>query len=243
MTDSHSDFRFASQTQMNADGLRSLIVTPLITEGRVMGTLGLYSRHSNIFTHDDLRLLDAIGTLSSSAISNSILYEKTNELAIRDSLTGLYVRRYFYSRLNEEHRRTLLTNKSLSLLMFDLDHFKSINDQHGHQAGDLILIQFTEVLKKHSEGAVLARYGGEEFAIILPETTKLEAMKQAEVIRSAVENAVFNLRRLEIHLTVSIGVANVPDDTLEVEALVQKADLALYDAKKTGRNRVCCAPS
>ncbi len=243
VTDSHSDFRFASQTQTNAEGLRSLIVTPLISEGRVMGTLGLYSQHSNIFTHDDLRLLDAIATLSSSAISNSILYERTNELAIRDSLTGLYVRRYFYSRLNEEHRRALLTHKPLSILMFDLDHFKSINDQYGHQAGDLILTQFTEVLQKQTEGAVLARYGGEEFAIILPETNKADAVKQGEAIRKAVEGAVFNLRRQEVRLTVSIGVASLPDDTLEIETLVHKADSALYDAKKSGRNRVCCAPS
>ncbi len=243
VTDSQSDFRFASQMQMNAEGLRSLIVTPLISEGRVMGTLGLYSRHSNIFTHDDLRLLDAIGMLSSSAISNSILYERTNELAIRDSLTGLYVRRYFYSRLNEEHRRALLTHKPLSLLMCDLDYFKPINDQYGHQAGDLILTQFTDLLKKQAEGAVLARYGGEEFSIILPETNKQDAVRQAEEICKAVESAVFNLRRQEVRLTVSIGVASLPDDTLEIESLVQKADSALYDAKKAGRNRVCCAPS
>jgi len=243
VTDAHSDFRFASQSKGKVDELRSLIVTPLISEGRVMGTLGLYSCHANVFTHDDLRLLDAIATLASSAISNSILYERTNELAIRDSLTGLYVRRYFYSRLKEEHRRALLNHKPLSLLMCDLDFFKPINDQYGHQAGDLILIQFTDLLRKLTEGAVLARYGGEEFAIIFPETGKLQAVEQAEAIRKAVETTIFNLRRQEVKLTVSIGVASLPDDTLEIESLVHKADQALYESKEKGRNRVCCAPA
>ena len=243
VTDSQSDFRFASQTAHGAEGIRSLIATPLISEGRVMGTLGLYSKHANIYTHDDLRLLDAIATLASSAISNSILYERTNDLAIRDSLTGLYVRRYFYSRLKEEHRRALLTHKPLSLLMCDLDHFKNLNDQFGHQAGDLILTQFTEALKKHAEGAVVARYGGEEFAVIFPEMAKQQAIEQADAIRKTVEAAVFNLRRQEVKLTVSIGVASLPDDALEIESLVQKADTALYQAKKTGRNRVCGALS
>jgi len=242
VTDAHSDFRFAQITQINAEGLRSLIVTPLMSDGRVMGTFGLYSRHSNIYTHDDLRLLDAIATLASSAISNSMLYERTNELAIRDSLTGLYVRRYFYARLKEEHRRALSSHKPLSVLMCDLDHFKSLNDQFGHQAGDLILTQFTQVLSKFTEGAVVARYGGEEFAVIFPEASKDQARQWAEQICTAVEGTVFQVRRQEVRVTVSIGLANLPDDTLEMDALVHKADEALYAAKKAGRNQVCCAP-
>lgn len=241
VTDSQSDFRFASQTQVNSDGLRSLIVTPLMSDGRVMGTFGLYSRHSNVYTHDDLRLLDAIATLASSAISNSMLYERTNELAIRDSLTGLYVRRYFYSRLKEEYRRALLSHKPLSVLMCDLDHFKSLNDQFGHQAGDLILTQFTQVLSQFTEGAVVARYGGEEFAVIFPETTKQQALQCAEQIRRAVEETQFQVRRQDVRVTVSIGLANLPDDTQEIDALVHKADEALYAAKKAGRNQVCSA--
>lgn len=241
VTDAHSDFRFASQTQVNAEGLRSMIVTPLVSDGRVMGTFGLFSRHSNVYTHDDLRLLDAIATLASSAIANSMLYERTNELAIRDSLTGLYVRRYFYARLKEEHRRALSSHKPLSVLMCDLDHFKSLNDEFGHQAGDLILCQFTQVLEKFTDGAVVARYGGEEFAVIFPEASQEQAQQSAENIRRAVEETVFQVRRQEVHATVSIGIANMPQDTMEMDALVHKADEALYAAKKAGRNRVCTA--
>lgn len=241
VADVHSDFRFASQPNGAKEGWRSLIVTPLVSDGRVMGTFGLYSRHSNIYSHDDLRLLDAIATLASSAISNSILYERTTELAIRDSLTGLYVRRYFYTRLSEEHRRALTSGKPLSIFMCDLDHFKSLNDQHGHQAGDIILNQFTEVLLQHAEGAVVARYGGEEFALIFPELGKAQALKLGEAIRLAVCEKVFQVRRQEVKMTVSIGIASMPDDTLEMDMLIQKADAALYAAKKAGRNKVCSA--
>jgi len=117
ISDSHQDVRFdINQTSRQAD-LRSLIMVPLLYAGRVMGTLRINSSQPDAFTNDDLRLLDAIGTLASSALSNAMLYEKTEELAIRDSLTGLYVRRYFFERLKQEHRRFLIARRPLSLLM------------------------------------------------------------------------------------------------------------------------------
>lgn len=241
--DTQADFRFVLSDTEKKDNVRSLIVAPLFHEGRVAGTLAIHATRPNVFSHDDLRLLDAIATLASSAISNALLYEKTEELAIKDALTGLFVRRYFFERLKEEHRRALLSQKSLSFLMCDLDHFKDCNDRFGHQGGDLMLVQFAEILRQCLKGSLLARYGGEEFAILLPETTKGEALKIAEQIRKAVEKSPFNIRREQVTMTVSIGVANLPDDTLDVENLVQKADKALYRAKREGRNRVCAATS
>ena len=241
--DTQEDFRFVLSEAEKKDNVRSLIVAPIFHEGRVAGTLAIHATRPNVFSHDDLRLLDAIATLASSAISNAMLYEKTEELAIKDSLTGLFVRRYFYERLKEEHRRALLNQKSLSFLMCDLDHFKECNDRFGHQGGDLMLVQFAEILRQCLKGSLLARYGGEEFAILLPETTKAEAVKIAEQIRKAVEKSPFNIRREQVQMTVSIGVGNLPDDTLDAENLVQKADKALYQAKREGRNRVCAATS
>ncbi len=237
--DAQGDFRFAVAENEKKENVRSLIVVPLFHEGRVAGTLAIHATRQNVFTHDDLRLLDAIATLASSAISNALLFEKTERLAIKDSLTGLFVRRYFYERLKEEHRRALLNEKNMSLLMCDLDHFKECNDRFGHQGGDLMLIQFSEILMRNLKNAVLARYGGEEFAILLPEMTKTEAVKAAEQIRQLVAKTSFHIRRENLGMTVSVGVASLPQDTLDLETLVRKADQALYKAKKEGRNRVC----
>lgn len=239
VTDAHQDFRFDLNEVTRLERLRSLIMAPLLHERRVIGTLRINSDHPYTFSNDDLRLLDIIAVLASSALSNATLFEQTEELAIRDSLTGLYVRRHFFDRLKEEHRRALLTHRPLSLLMCDLDYFKDCNDRFGHGVGDLILIQIAQILKKVSENAIVARYGGEEFAVLLPETSKEEAMVLAGKICQTVEREPFEIRRQRIAMTVSVGVANMPDDALDLESLVQKSDQALYHAKHQGRNRVC----
>ncbi|MCM8776543.1 MAG: sensor domain-containing diguanylate cyclase, partial [Candidatus Omnitrophica bacterium] len=237
--DTQVDFRFDSRELPAGEILRSLIVAPLLHQGRVMGTLRVNSGMAHTFSNDDLRVLDTTSVLASSALSNAMLYEQTKELSIRDSLTGLYVRRYFFERLKEEHQRFLLTHRPLSLLMCDLDHFKECNDRFGHGVGDLMLIHFSQILKKSGENLVLGRYGGEEFAILCPETTKEEGGRIAESIRQTVEATPLVIRRENIPLTVSIGVANVPVDALDYEILIQRSDQALYRAKREGRNRIC----
>ena len=243
VADTHQDFRFDVVEASKKEGLRSLICAPILNEGRVMGTLRVNAAGTNAFNNDDLRLLDTIAVLGSSALSNAMLYEQTEKLAIKDSLTGLYVRRYFFDRLKEEHRRALMTNRPLSVIMCDLDHFKDCNDRYGHAAGDLMLIRFSEILNKYSENAIVARYGGEEFSIILPECPVEQAVAMAETIRKEVEEQVFMIRRQAIKMTVSMGVASFPKDTLELETLLQKSDQCLYRAKREGRNRVCSSES
>ena len=239
VTDTQKDFRFDPR-QIGGQGeeVASLIGAPLLHEGRVLGTLRLQSSKPETFSADDLRLLDAIAILASAALSNAMLFEKTQELAIRDSLTGLYVQRYFFERLREEHHRALRSTHPLSLLMCDLDHFKAANDRWGHGAGDLMLVHFAEVLRKKIESGVVARYGGEEFAVLLPGIQKKKAAVLAEQIRKATEDFTFTIRREKVKMTVSIGVASIPEDTLDEEELVRKADEALYGAKRQGRNRV-----
>lgn len=240
VTDSQKDFRFdPKQFGAHGEEVGSLISAPLLHEGRVLGTLRLHSAKPETFSADDLRLLDAIGTLASAALSNAMLLEKTQELAIRDSLTGLYVQRYFFERLREEHHRVLRTRGHfLSLLMCDLDHFKAANDRWGHGAGDLMLVRFAEILREKVEEGVVARYGGEEFVALLPEVGKEKAGQLAEQIRKAMENFSFTIRREKVQMTVSIGVACIPTDTLDEQELIRKADEALYRAKREGRNQV-----
>lgn len=239
VNDTHQDFRFDTREVMKSGSVRSLILAPLLYEGRVIGTLRSNSHLPDVFTTDDLRLLDTIAALASSALSNAVLFEQTEELAIRDSLTGLYLRRYFFDRLKEEHKRALLTNRPLSLLLCDLDHFKDKNDRYGHAVGDQLLVHFSTILKESLDEGIIARYGGEEFAILLPETNKKDAFEIAERIRKTIEESPFNLRRNVLTVTVSIGVASFPEDTLDRESLVQRSDEALYKAKREGRNRVC----
>lgn len=239
VTDAHQDFRFDLKETAQNDSVRSVIAASLVQEGRVMGTLRMNSSKPLYFTNDDLRLLDTIAVLTSSALSNSLLYEKTVELAIKDSLTGLYVRRYFFERLQEEIKRSVMTQKSLSVLMCDVDHFKECNDKYGHAVGDLVLVHVADILKRFDSNAIVGRYGGEEFCVLLVETPKKEAEDVANRVREKLENNPVIVRREEIKITMSIGVASLPDDSVEGSELIGLADKALYQAKKAGRNRVC----
>lgn len=237
--DTQKDFRFDLAKIPPADDVRSVLVSPLIHERKVVGTLKCNSPKPGAFTTDDLRLLDAISTLASSAISNCILFQKTEELAIRDSLTGLFVYRYFRERLSEEHGRSLLTHAPLALLMGDLDHFKAWNDRYGHGVGDYILKQISDTITAKITDGIVARYGGEEFAILLPKHSGKEGLAVAEQLRKAVAELDISVRREKIPVTISIGVAALPEDTLDAEELIRIADQRLYHAKKLGRNQVC----
>ncbi|MGI8812531.1 MAG: diguanylate cyclase [Pyrinomonadaceae bacterium] len=190
------------------------------------------------FNERDLELLQAIAPQIAMAIDRASLKDKAGEfeqLSVTDSLTGLLNRRYLQERLSEEIQRTRRHHFSLSLLMLDVDKFKSYNDTFGHLAGDAALRIIAGILKENLRGDdVAARYGGEEFAVLLPQTRIDEASVIAERIRQHIERTQFPNRRI----TASIGVAssspkmNLPDD------LVWAADRALYEAKGNGRNKV-----
>lgn len=172
------------------------------------------------------------------------LEEQLRELATCDSLTGAANRRHFYELMHAERERTLRGGHRLSLCLFDVDHFKSINDQHGHVAGDHALSAIAQAAKSQLRvNDALGRLGGEEFAILLPDTGQEGALVLAERVRAAVERAVVPSgepaeERSPIHVTVSLGVAELrADETME--SLLKRADRALYAAKDHGRNRVC----
>ena len=156
------------------------------------------------------------------------------DLAVRDGLTGLFNRRYFNELINIEINRLKRVPSSLSLLMLDIDNFKNYNDTQGHPAGDELLKGAAKVFKNSVRAVdIICRYGGEEFIIMLPQTDKSSAKIIAERLRVQIG--------LYLPTTVSIGIATLPEDAQAVDVLIQKADDALYQAKKTGKNKWCVA--
>ena len=237
------DFRFAADDIEEArHSFRSLIETPLMSENKIVGILRMDSMNESLYTHDDLRLLDIVADLGAVAIENATLFARTQELAIRDGLTGLAVRRYFMERFQAELRRAARTKGKLSLLIIDIDHFKEYNDKFGHTAGDLVLRHMARnISSMMREGDIVARYGGEEMAVLFLGRDKKAAAAEAEAIRKRIHEEPLTLRRHKAHVTVSIGVSSYPDDAVIEEELIKAADDRLYKAKAAGRNKVCAS--
>jgi two-component system, cell cycle response regulator len=172
------------------------------------------------------------------------LEEKNRELeqlSISDGLTGLYNHRHLHELLAEEYERSRRTEEPMSVVMLDLDRFKEVNDTHGHQAGDRVLEELSDILRESArEIDRLGRYGGEEFMAILPDSDPAAGVTFAERVREMVENQRFEIRAEEpLKMTISAGVATYPHDRADSpRRLVHYADVALYSAKKAGRNRV-----
>lgn len=163
--------------------------------------------------------------------------EESDMKAILDELTGAYNRRFFESKIEDELNLAKRFRTKMSLIMFDIDHFKKINDTYGHQAGDTVLHEMGAVVRGLiSSMDSLCRYGGEEFTVIMPETSLEEAAETAEKLRKAVEEHAFYGGETLINVTISLGISEYPAHGIMKEALVEKADAALYQAKKSGRN-------
>lgn len=173
-------------------------------------------------------------------VKRAVLYQKVQEMAITDSLTGIFSRRYLLERLNEEWERSKKFNYNFSFLMVDVDCFKDYNDHYGHLVGDAILKEVSKTIKENIRQIdLVGRYGGEEFSVILSETDKYGARFASERIRQAVEGKNIKVYDEELKVTISIGTAVFPEDAKEIRVLIDRADSALYRAKQTGRNRVC----
>jgi diguanylate cyclase (GGDEF)-like protein len=166
--------------------------------------------------------------------------QKMYEKAHRDGLTGVFNRRYFEDRLSAEFAHAARHNRPLALLMMDLDHFKKVNDTHGHPVGDTVLKEFADLLQRTTRGEdAVIRYGGEEFAILCRHTDMMKASILGERIRHEVSAAVFASDGPKLQITVSIGIAAAPDPSItSADTMVQAADEALYKAKQRGRNCV-----
>ena len=182
------------------------------------------------------------------AIERSKMLKALQDLATRDELTGLHNRREMNRILQEEVSRYHRYGKPVSLLMLDIDHFKAVNDTHGHQAGDEVLRRVADAVARYVRSIdKVARFGGVELAVIMPESDAAEALQAAERLREQitatpmmVAQADGEEKSLQIHITISVGVSAIPGDATTVESLIETADRALYEAKRRGRN--CCVP-
>lgn len=173
-------------------------------------------------------------------IKRAILYQQVQELAITDSLTGVFSRRHYLSRLEEEINYSQKLKQPFALLMVDIDYFKKYNDHYGHLVGDAILKEVAATIKENLRQIdLIGRYGGEEFSIILSQTEERGGIYAAGRIRQAVEEKLFRVYDEDLKITVSIGMSIFPDDATESGGLIEKADASLYQAKQSGRNRLC----
>ena len=167
-------------------------------------------------------------------------HEEIYRMTIVDGLVQIFNKRYLYEALEKEIIRARRHTRELCVLMFDIDHFKRVNDQYGHLAGDYVLKEVARVVQgRIRRDEVFARYGGEEFALVLPETSLENARALAEIIRSKVAEARYVFQGETIPITISIGVALLTDTDRSATDIIARADEKLYEAKRSGRNRVC----
>ncbi len=213
--------------------VRSIACIPMHVYNQTIGVINVTNKKNEAgFIADDIEMLSAVADQAAVSISKAQLWE----MAVNDSLTGLHVRRYFMVRLQEEVSRTERYEKTLSVVMADLDYFKAVNDTFGHTSGDQVLKAVGEFLHESVRDVdCVGRYGGEEFVMLLPETDKASAKRLSERLRKGI--AAMELDNLP-HITISMGIATFPEDGRNVDELLRKADAALYAAKKKGRNRV-----
>lgn len=232
------DFRF-KMLRRDWIKFKSMISIPLFEKETIIGILKFFSPNADVFDNEDVRLLNYLGDIGATAAQNSLLYQKTKDLAIKDGLTGLYMRRFFVEKLDEEIRRSKQLNVPFSFLMIDIDHFKECNDTHGHPFGDKVLKILGEFLKDNLRDVdVIGRYGGEEFAVILPSTPYNGAMFVADRIRASFEKLVINVNEREgIKVTLSVGGVEYKDG-MKLMEVINNADKALYSSKENGRNKV-----
>lgn len=221
--------------------LRSLLVIPLVMDTKLIGVVAVGKKDPYSFGHKQMQVLSSLGGQAAVAMANSLLYKKIEKLAITDGLTKVYNHRYFYQKIEEEAERNRRYGSTFAFIMLDLDYFKKFNDKYGHRAGDNALFNVAQTIKACIRTIdVVCRYGGEEFAVVLPETDIKSAKLVAERIRCTIQDLYFSVSEdiPPVHVTVSIGISTCPQDSTNVNEIIEQADKALYHSKNTGKNKV-----
>jgi len=215
------------------------MATPIIFRKDIFGVIGIGRR--KVKTDDDKMFLSFIADLVAIAFKNRESLDIAKEKAIKDSLTSLYNKQYFFERGQEALEKSTNYNHVFSIFIFDIDNFKNYNDTNGHVQGDNLLKELGKLLKEHTRSTnIVSRYGGEEFIMLLQNTDKFDAMIIAESYRKIIASHPFSYREKQPFGFVSIsgGIATFPYDGDSVKELIELADKALYESKQSGRNRI-----
>jgi diguanylate cyclase (GGDEF)-like protein len=244
VNDIEHDARIVGQSRLRFKS-KSFISIPIKFREQVLGVLNLSDKENDgVFDEADLEMLSTFGTHASAVIRRSSIMERSEQLehlSITDPLTELYNRRFLERRMEEELSRSLRQGLQLTVMLIDLDNFKQYNDLCGHIAGDRALQKVARILEKAVRDMdVVTRYGGEEFCLVLPGTAKMESIFVAERIRRGIEKESFAGEEdlPSGRLTASIGISSFPEDGQSTIPLINSADIALYQAKDQGRNRI-----
>lgn len=228
--------RFTSQEKSNKN-LRSFLGAPISYHDICFGVISVESFEPNNYGDGDEKILTMLANNFGVALERSHALQQLELQATTDELTKVFNYRYFIQRIGEEIERSLRYDSNITLFLLDLDHFKQVNDEYGHLAGDRVLKQVAAEIKNSTRNVdFVCRYGGEEFSIVLVETGMKEALYTAERIRKNIESMTINYEDAVINITVSIGAVEFPNASKNYEKLINEADKALYQAKSKGRN-------
>jgi diguanylate cyclase (GGDEF)-like protein/PAS domain S-box-containing protein len=237
LDDAQNDPRF--EKWEGSDLVRGWMGVPLIRHDEFIGLLTIDHYQPCAYTQEDASLALSFANSAAIVIENARLFEQTQRMALTDTLTGIYNRRYFYELAQKEFSRSKRYQNPMSIILIDIDHFKNVNDHYGHLAGDQVLMQFVQRIQEELRTSdILARFGGEEFIILLPETNLGDATQVAERLREVTAQYPFLLVTAQAFITISLGVSCFRFTTLSLDHLIDESDKALYEAKQFGRNRV-----
>ena len=236
------DDRFDHATMLDEAAIAAYVGVPIIFEGESLGVLYALDREPRDYAPSDVDFLRVLAKRAANAIGFARLFEQVQRLASTDELTRIANRREFFRRAELELERDDRAGRGVALIMFDIDHFKAVNDAHGHAAGDGVLVEIAQRCSAVVRAVdLLARTGGEEFAVLLPDADADVARTVAERLRLAVGDEPIVIGDDRRRVTITLGVAVRRSDDCDVPSLLGRADQALYDGKQAGRNRVVVA--
>ncbi len=241
--DVYTDPRFAKRVdEMTKWKTRSIISVPLKSKHRVLAVIQLINCSVESFGEGEMFFLHALCDYAAIAIDNARAVEKIQELTITDDCTGLYNARHLYKTLESEVYRSQRFGYNFTVIFLDLDHFKQVNDKHGHLVGSRLLNDFGYRIKSHLRLIDYAfRYGGDEFVILLPQTSKEQSLVVAKRIRDVIRKDDFVIDDLALPIRASIGVATFPEDAKSAHEIIRQADEMMYSVKNASRDSIAVA--